>query len=165
MLQSLNAEEPESVMFAHDNASHKIIKINTETGEATVVGPTGFASGKSGLATARTPVPGPEGALFPEGTSFGLLEDQSLGRDFVVVVDVTTGLATKVVEATQIIGGRGVAFGPDGATLYVIENSGVRNRFLSTIDIVTGSVSPVGNTGFSATKSLSQNHILAPVVL
>ena len=130
------------LLYGHDNVNHNIIQIDRATGHATVVGPTGFVSGASGMATSRGAVPGPGGMTFPAGTHFGLFRDNSLGLDFVVVVDVSTGTATKVVQTSRLIGGRGIAFGSDGVTLYIIEGDGS----LSTIDVVTGTVSLVGNT-------------------
>jgi hypothetical protein len=103
------------------------------------------------MATSRGVVLGPGGASYPAGTHFGLLRDNALGQDFVVVVDITSGTATKVVQTSRQIAGRGIAFGPGGVTLYVTEGS---TGDLSTIDTVTGVVSPEGNTGFYGIDSL-----------
>jgi|Deesub1362A_J573_1020465.scaffolds.fasta_scaffold15234_2 hypothetical protein len=132
-------------LFAHDNDNHTIVKIDTLTGLATVVGPTNFLSWASGIAVSRGPVPGPDGIVFPSGTLFGLFRDNLLGKDFVVVIDTTTGEAIKVVQTERLIVDRGIAFGPDGVTLFLMEGNG----YLSIIDTVTGSVTPVGYTGFS----------------
>lgn len=133
-------------LFGHDNVHHTIVKIDTLTGLATIVGPTSFRSEASAMTRAQERVPGPRGRSFAEGTVFGVLRDVALGKDFVVAVDVTSGEAIKVVETNRPIGGRGVTFGPDGVTLFLSEPNGA----LSTIDTVTGSVTLVGQTGFSA---------------
>ena len=143
------AQAPELyALFAHDNFDHTLLKVDTSTGAATAVGPTNFDSGASGMASSRGRVPGPGGVLFADGMLFGLFRDEALGADFVTVMDVTTGRATKVVQTQRPIApGRGIAFGPDGVTLYVIEGpSGV----LSIIDTTTGAVTKVGDTGFAA---------------
>ncbi len=137
------------LLYGHDNVNHNIIQIDRTTGQATVVGPTGFNSGASGMATARGVVPGPVGS-YPAGTHFGLFWDHALGQDLVVVVDLATGTSTKVVQTSRPISGRGIAFGPGGATLYVIEGNGA----LSTINTVTGLVTLVGNTNYSGTDNL-----------
>ncbi|MFQ5855578.1 MAG: DUF11 domain-containing protein [Anaerolineae bacterium] len=146
---SVGAQVPEpQALFAHDNDKHTLIRIDTSTGLATVIGPTNFSSGASGMAAARGAVPGPGDVSFSEGTLFGLLRDDDSGEDWVVVVDVTTGKADKVIQTQrQIAPGRGIAFGPDGVALFVVEGpSGI----LSTVDTVTGSVSQIGGTGFAA---------------
>lgn len=127
-------------LYGHDNGRSSIIRIDTETGRATQVGPTGWASGASGMATALGTVDGPGGQQFAQGTFFGLLGDNNDRNDYVVVVDPVTGAGTKLVQTSRDIGGRGIAFGPDGRTLYVIESDGN----LSTIDTVTGAVTLVG---------------------
>jgi hypothetical protein len=138
-------------LYGHDNANHNIIQIDRSTGQATVVGPTGFNSGASGMATSAGVVSGPGGTSYPAGTYFGLFRDQTLGQDFVVVVDLTTGTATKVVQTNRTIGGRGIEFGPDGVTLYVTEGN---SRTLSTINTATGVVNLVGDTGRTGIDSL-----------
>ncbi len=135
------AQPPEPlVLFGHDNASATIVQLDTTTGLATAVGPVGFRSSSSGLATSRSPVPGPGGLVYPAGTIFGLLTDASLFADFVVALNNETGEGAKVVDTERRIGGRGIAFGPDGKTLYFIEPPGN----LHILDPVTGAISLVG---------------------
>ncbi len=141
---SVGATDGEQFLFGHDNSNHTIIRIDTATGQATVVGETGFQSTASALATARGPVPGADGATFAAGTNFGLLKDASLRADFVVAVDTITGSAMQVVQTSRLVAARGIAFGKDGVTLFVIEGSGE----LSRIDTVTGAITLVGDTGF-----------------
>ncbi len=136
-------------LFGHDNVNHTMIKIDIQTGLAEVVGPTTFQSGASGMATSTAAVPGPGGVTYSPGTHFGLIRDGSVGKDFVVVVDLTTGAATRVVETARTIGGRGIAFGADGSTLYVLEGN-----ILSTIDVVTGNLTEIGRLGEVSASSL-----------
>lgn len=148
LASSVGAQSPGPyALFGHDNAHHALIKIDTATGLATVVGPSGFQSGVSAMAEARGTVPGPAGTEFSAGTLFGLFRDVATGEDFVVAVDVITGEATKVVQTDRQLDGRGIAFGPDGITLYVVEWPG---GALSTVDVATGAVTEVGNTGFAS---------------
>lgn len=91
-------EQGERVLFGFDNSSGNIVKIDTSTGLATVVGPTDLV-GPAGMATSRGAVSDPGGAVFPEGTHFGVLRDSS-GNDFVVAVDVTTGEADGFTDIT-----------------------------------------------------------------
>ncbi|RME45097.1 MAG: DUF11 domain-containing protein, partial [Chloroflexi bacterium] len=135
-------------LFGHDNVNHTIVQIDTATGQATLVGPTGFDSGMAALARSNSQVPGPGGTLVDAGSLFGLLRDNALGTDYVVVVDVTTGTARKLVETERQIEGRGIAFGPND-DLYVVEGPSGR---LSIVDTVTGAVNLVGDTGFSTSS-------------
>ncbi len=128
----------ESALFAHDNSFNNIVKIDTSTGLASVVGPTVIPGGMTGMATSRGPVSKPGGGVYPSGTYFGLWGDR------LVVVDVTTGEAFEVVKTSRFISARGIAFGPDGVTLYIIEGTG----FLSTLDTVTGTVTLIKDIGY-----------------
>ena len=144
----VRAQEPEPwAFFAHDVANHTIVWIDTVTGRATVVGPTNFATGASGMARARGPVPGPGNVTFPEGTIFGLFRDNDDGTDWLVTLDLSTGKATKILRTSRPIVARGIAFGPDGVTLYVIEE---QNGLFSTVDTVTGAVTEIADTGYRA---------------
>lgn len=127
-------------LFGHDNGRSAIIRIDTETGLASLMGPTGFSSGASGMATALGTVEGPGGQRFAKGTFFGVLGDNMNRRDYVVVVDPVTGAGTKLVETSRRVSRRGIAFGPDGKTLYMIESTGV----LTTVDTVSGAVVEIG---------------------
>ncbi len=146
---SVGAQEPAGwALFGHDNVNHTIVEIDTATGLATVVGPTGFDSGMAALARSNEPIPGPGGVSIPAGTLLGLLRDNALGTDFVVAVDPTTGTAHKLVQTERPIEGRGIAFGADGK-LYSVEGPSGR---LSIVDTVTGAVTLVGDTGFSTSS-------------
>ena len=132
-------------LYGHDNARSMIVKIDTDNGSAIDVGTTGFDPiTPSGMATCRGIVEGENGILHKPGTMFALLTDTE--GDWVVVIDPTTGAATKVVKSTrtEAIVGRGISFGPDCSTLYLIEGNGN----LSTIDTTDGTVNLVGNTGY-----------------
>ena len=135
------AKGPKQFLFGHNNVTSSITSIDTSSGLGTTVGPTGFSSNASGLATSRGPVPGPA-AVDPAGTAFGVLRDAGDGKDYVVVVDTVTGTATKLVQTSSNVGGRGIAFGPDGVTLYLIEGAGG----LFTVNTVDGTVSSVGGS-------------------
>jgi hypothetical protein len=127
-------------LYGHDNGIFGIIRIDTATGRATAVGPTGFSSGAAAMAAAGGPVPGPGGVQYPAGTFFGLLGDNGDGRDYVTVSDPVTGRTTKLVATSRTVGGRGIAFGPDGVTLYLIESTGE----LSIVDTVSGQLRSIG---------------------
>ena len=143
-LLSTNANAaPSFELFGHNNSASAIVKIDTSTGAPTTVGPTGLASGASGMATSRASTVTAIGT-FAAGTHYGLL--RAGGSDHVVVVDTTSGAATSVVTTSRLIGGRGIGFGSDGKTLYVIEGSGL----LSTVDLTSGVVTLVANTGRGA---------------
>jgi hypothetical protein len=142
-------------LYGHDNGHSTIILIDTATGTATTMGPTGFASGSSGMATAMGTVPGPGGSRYAAGTFFGVITDKGNGRDYVVVVDPASGATTKLVALSQNLGGRGVAFGADGVTLYVIDGSGM----LAVVDTVTGLVTPVGMVTDSGGNRLSSDNL------
>lgn len=134
------------LLLGHRNPDSDILRIDPQDGSLTRIGDTGFDSNASGMATARASVPGPGGSVYPEGTLFGLLETRNTTDNWVVVVDPETGAATRLVETSRDIRGRGIAFGPDGSTLYVIEDDGT----LSTVSTVDGTVTTVGNTGRSS---------------
>lgn len=150
---AVQRREPQN-LFGHDTTNHLLLKIDTATGEATVVGPTSFESGMAGMATSRGPVPSPtrppfNGVPFETGTLFGLLRDNATLVDWIVVWQKedlatgkpTSGNATKVTATARPINGRGIAFGPDGVTLYVMEEPSGR---LSTLDVRTGALTEVG---------------------
>ena len=125
-------------LLGHDNVNHEILTIDTITGVATLLGPTGFDSGSSGLATTRADGKVTAIGTFPKGTHFGVLMDDGSppdgGKDFVVVVNPSSGFATKVVEVDMGTGAVGVAFGEDNL-FYVTD--GTANK-LYTVDLVTG---------------------------
>ncbi|MFQ5595857.1 MAG: hypothetical protein ACE5HA_17055, partial [Anaerolineae bacterium] len=146
---SASAQEPSGwALFGHDNINHTIVEINTATGLATVVGPTGFDSGMAALARSDMLVPGPGDVPIAAGSLFGLLRDNTTGTDFIVVVDPVTGTARKVVETERPFEGRGIAFGADGQ-IYVVEGPSGR---LTTVDTATGAVTLIGDTGFSTSS-------------
>ncbi len=138
---------PPQFLYGYENSSSIIYKIDTSTGMGVPVGSgTGFPPTASCMATCQRIVNGPGGVKYDSGTIFALLTDPT--GDYIVVVDPTTGVATKVVQisrSTPILA-RGMAFGPDGTTLYLIEGTGD----LSIIDTVSGAVTQVGNTGSGA---------------
>lgn len=126
-------------LFGHDNGRSSTIEIDTATGRARIVGPIGWRSGSSGMATAFATVLGPGGRRFAAGTFFGVITDDGSGNDFVVVVDPLTGQGEKIVQTSQNLGGRGIAFGADGATLYAIDGGD-----LARIDVASGQVDAIG---------------------
>lgn len=128
------------VLIAHSTWDATIIRIDVNTGAATLIGPTGFIGAGSGLTTSGGVVIGPDGPI-PAGTVFGLFRDGTLHKDFVVTIDIFTGRAYKIVEAETTSGRRGISFGPDGTTLYVVHSSS-----LSTVDISTGVITLIGPT-------------------
>ena len=134
-----NANGQLRLLYGHATIGSMIVEIDTVSGAGTNVGPTGFPSSASGLATSRGPVPSAL-ATFAQGTPFALLTDAN-GGDWVVAVNTETGDTRRVVKTSRPIGARGIAFGPDGVTLYVLEG----NSTLSTIDTTTGAVTTVGN--------------------
>ncbi|MFN2114639.1 MAG: hypothetical protein ACK2T6_02920 [Anaerolineae bacterium] len=127
-------------LFGHDNGLSAIIQIDTATGLASIQGPTGFASGASGMATSLGTVYGPGGTRFAKGTFFGVIGDNDSGNDYVTVFDPVIGTGTKLVPTSRAVSGRGVAFGPDGTSFYMIEGNGQ----LSTVNTITGAVESVG---------------------
>jgi len=127
--------DPASTTFrllGHDNINHEIITINTETGQAILLGATGFSSGGSGLATSKVSQDTAIGTQ-PANTHFGVFRDNDDGKDYVVIVNPVTGESTKVVEVDMGTASVGVAFF-DGE--FYITNGATESLF--TVDLVSG---------------------------
>ncbi len=152
---ALSFEGSPAKLVGHDSVNNKHILIDVTTGEATDLGPTTFTSGIAGLATSRAPTDtatSPTDATVfthPTGTLFGVYQDKTDGKDYLIWVDVTTGKANKIVEVVGGIQFRGIAFGPNGK-LFVIENP---SQNLSTINMITGVKTIVGVSTLSAGSS------------
>jgi len=133
-------------LLGHDNIDHTIIEINILTGNARVIGPTGFTSTGSGLAPSRialetaTSPDDPTPITQPAGTNFGIFMDMDDGEDYVVTINPTTGESTKIVKVVDGIGTVGVAFDKDG---IFYGTTGGKSE-LYKIDLITGEKELVG---------------------
>jgi len=63
-------------LLGHDNQNHEILTINTVTGQASLLGATGFDSGASGMASVTADVDTALGVQ-EEGTNFGIFQDDT----------------------------------------------------------------------------------------
>jgi hypothetical protein len=119
-------------IYAVDNSNDRLLRVDKDTGAATVVGPLGFDTTGAGLTTK------------PDGTLWGLLVDG--GTTGLYSIDTSTGAATLSVALDRYIGGFGAEFDPSGTTLYIVSSNA-----LFTADPTTGTTTFLGtmSNGFT----------------
>jgi hypothetical protein len=128
--------------------------VNTSTGAATLVGPTGFTRVNALAAN-------PAGEVYAmRARTVGSTEPDVLFR-----IDPLTGAGTAVQTYTVDTDIRGLAFGPLGR-LYAVQNASASDLLVS-IDIVTGvvtTIGPLGRTDVQGLGTLPGGNLIASVL-
>ncbi|MCB9176538.1 MAG: hypothetical protein H6648_05195 [Caldilineae bacterium] len=135
----LRAQAQPWVLMGHDNLRSEILRLDTRTGAASVVGATGWSSRGSGMDMAPARLETVTGRL-EAGALMGLIFDTAISADYLSRVDLPSGMAEKRTLVQGVLPQRGLAFGGAEPKLYVVDH----DRTLRVLDPLSGRLALVG---------------------
>src|SRR3569623_1389490 len=137
--RGLAFDEFNNILYASDIAADQLLRLNTSSGTATLIG-TGFGAGFGDI----------EGLAFDPValTLYGINTDPVGNNPRLVTVNTTSGIASPVGAVLHEDVRGAIVYDPASGVLYGVVSDSDGGK-LVTIDLATGTATPVGNLGIS----------------